>query len=83
MWGLTEADYAKTVPLWPENAQAFALFVDMSTQWRAGQSGIIGLDYNVLYREMDRMKLSDDEYDELLDDVRTMEWAALDEMRKD
>ena len=54
----------------------------MDTQWRVGMNGPTGLDFNVLYRKMDRMGLSPDEYDQLEADVSVMEAAALDTMRK-
>jgi hypothetical protein len=53
----------------------------MSTQWRVGMSGATGLDYGVLYRKMDRLQLSEAEYDDLEEDVRTLESAALACMR--
>jgi len=38
----------------------------------------------VLYRKLDRMGLSDDDYAEFENDIRVMEFAALDEIhRKD
>ena len=36
-----------------------------------------GLDYNVLYKDLDRMNLSAAEYADWKDDVLTMEGAAL------
>jgi hypothetical protein len=57
------------------------LFDAIGSQWRAGPVGILGLDYNVLYRKLDRMHLSEAEYDDLEEDVRTMESAALETMR--
>lgn len=71
------------MPLWPENVQAVALFSRLSSQWRAGALGVVGLDYNVLFHEMDRMDLERDEYDRLFEDIRTMEAAALEEMRRE
>lgn len=77
--GLTEDDYPdEDVELWPENAQAFALFKSLRTQWRAaGMAGVIGLDYNTLFHKMDRMNLSPEEYLDLEEDIRVMESAAL------
>lgn len=56
----------------------------MATQWRVSMNGVIGLDYNVLFR------LLDDEVDgdktrwyELLDDLAVLECAALEAMRHD
>ena len=57
------------------------LFNSLGTQWRTGAAGIIGLDYSVLYHKLDRMKLSESEYDDLEADVRTMESSALETMR--
>ncbi len=44
-------------------------------------SGPVGLDYNVLYKKMDRMHLSDEKYDELECEIRVIEDAALEAMR--
>ncbi len=44
--------------------------------------GATGLDYNVLQHKMDRMRLSAEDYEDLEDDVRHMEFAALLEMSK-
>lgn len=67
------------VEVWPENWQAFRLLADIQTQWR-GAGG--GLDYNVLFHKMDRMKLNPEEYDELECDIRAMEQAAMLVMRE-
>ena len=53
------------------------LFCDIQTQWRSGGAGLIGLDYNVLFKKLDRMSLAPAEYDQLENDIRTMEHAAL------
>lgn len=39
-----------------------------------------GLDYTPLLTLMDRMKLSDDDHDELFSDIQTLERAALEAM---
>lgn len=41
--------------LLPENEDAFFLFKEIKTQWRAAGFGLIGLDYNVLYQEGERL----------------------------
>ncbi len=41
------------------------------------------MDYNVLLHKMDRMKLSEDEYLQLENDMQIMENAALEQMRED
>ena len=40
-------------------------------------NGPTGLDYNVLFSRMDRMKLSERDYDWLFDDVQVIEREAL------
>ena len=46
--------------------------------------GPTGLDYNVLYRDLDRLDLEPARYEELREEVRQIEIAALSEMnRKD
>jgi hypothetical protein len=77
---LTRADLdCDTVEVWPENWQAFRLLVDVRTQWRGAG---LGLDYNVLFRKMDRMGLSAAEYDDFEDDIRVMEVEAMAAMRE-
>lgn len=49
----------------------------MSTQWRVGMGGPTGLCYGVLLALMDRLRLSDEEHDELFEDIRAMEREAL------
>jgi len=72
------------VDVWPENIPALDLFSMLGTQWRIGMGGPTGLDYNILFHEMDRMSLPREEYDSLLMDVRVMEEEALSIMcRKD
>lgn len=76
--GLTPEDFGGgDVDVWPENEPAFFLFSALQTQWRAGVTGLIGLDYTPLFHKMDRMSLSPEEYEELEDDIRTMEYAAI------
>lgn len=87
-FGLTEADYDDVefddvvINIWPENKVSCDLFCFMDTQWRAGFDGKYGLDYNVLYKRLDRMKLADDVYDIIFDDVQEMETAFLIELGK-
>lgn len=69
------------VGIWPDNLQAVNTFVSMSTQWRANAAGPYGLDYNVLYRKLDRLGLSPADYDAIDEDIRTMEDAALVQIR--
>jgi hypothetical protein len=63
--------------LWPENEKSVSLFSSVSTQWRMGSAGPIGLDYNVLFALMHRMNLSEQEFDSLFHDIRVVESTAL------
>lgn len=69
--------------LWPDNWPAIRLFLSVSTQWRVGMNGPVGLDYNVVFHELDRMGLERDEYDDLMGAIREIERTALDELRKE
>ena len=40
-----------------QNADAWELWLEVQTQWRAGGMGIIGLDYNALYAEAGRLDI--------------------------
>ena len=62
---------------YPDNVAAFKLFTYMRTQWRVGMGGPIGLDYSVMQRKLDRMRLTPEAYDQLEDDIREMEAVAL------
>ncbi len=57
--GLLREDVEDTsdVEVWPENWVPFKVFNKVSTQWRVGAGGATGLDYNVVYSTMDRMKI--------------------------
>lgn len=80
--GLLAEDYPPPeCELWAENWPAINLFHQLSTQWRVGAAGAVGLDYNVVFHQIDRMKLSDDDYDDLLGSIRVIEGAALKIMR--
>ena len=78
MLGLTiEEASGPPVEIWPENMVPFDIFNAMCTQWRMGSSGPVGLDYNVLFHKLDRMKLEPDEYERIERSVRVMEDEAL------
>lgn len=81
-FGLTVEEASPPVEIWPDNIEAVNLFMSISTQWRVGMNGATGLDYNVLYHKMDRMKLSAERYEELEQEIGVMEIAALEKMRE-
>jgi hypothetical protein len=54
----------------------------MSTQWRTGVNGATGLDYGVLPEMWRRTKTPMKDRDQVFNDLRTLEDAALETMRK-
>jgi len=40
-----------------QNQEAWELWGEIQTQWRAGALGIIGLDYNAVYAEAARLEI--------------------------
>ena len=87
-FGLIVVNHISTkcsMELWPENFRVWNLFCEIRNQWRrAGFSGAAyALDYGVLFTRMDRMRLSDREYEETFDLIRHMERKALEEMNRD
>jgi hypothetical protein len=66
-----------TVGLWPDNEGAVNFYMRLSSQWRAGPGGLIGLDYGPLFHEMDRAGLDQKQYDDTLHCIRVIERAAL------
>jgi len=68
--------------VWACNWPAFDLFSKVGKQWRVGFNGREGLDYNVVFHLMDRMGLDAKHWDWLFEDIRVLEEAALQTMRK-
>ncbi len=85
-WGLTIEEATPVAPpdfpVWPDNWVAVCTFIAIESQWRVGFNGPYGLDYNVLYRKLDRMNLEPDEYEDVEASVRELEAHALTEMRE-
>jgi IS5 family transposase len=73
----------EVISVWPENWQAFELFTRLQTQWQVGMAGPTGLRYEAAYPLIDRIAQDDKQWDELLEDLRTMEIAALNQMAQD
>ena len=70
------------VDVWDENWDALLLFKRLSTQWRVGMVGVIGLDMTVFFHELDRKKVPDDLYDEMVWKLGIIEGAALKHLNK-
>lgn len=85
--GFTPEDYDETVEVWPENWQAWCLYAEMSGQWRHSTNGMetkpVAMDYTALFLRMERMRLSDQEWELLFADIRVIEGAVLQELRKE
>jgi len=75
-------DARDTIEVWDENWDVVHLFARYSTQWRAGGMGVIGLDMTVFFHELDRKRVPEDEYDEMLSKLGVIEGAALKQMNK-
>lgn len=82
--GLKASDYTDddTVFVWAENWPAVDLFIAMGTQWRTGSSGATGLDYVALPTVLRLKGVPRPQWAEMFEAVRVMEYAALEELRK-
>ena len=70
------------VEVWPELADAFALFVRNQTQWRVGAGGPVGLDYGVLYADLKAHGVKRKRQGEIMGALRSIERAALEFLHK-
>lgn len=83
-FGMLPSDFSEDESaLWEENWPAVQLFSQNSTQWIQGPGGPAGLNYVVLFHELDRRGLSRDEYDDMMACIRHIEQAALAEIHRD
>jgi len=84
-FGLTDADYAdeNIAWVWPCNVQAVNLFIFLGTQWDVGPAGPYALNYGRMWTKLDRMGLAPAECEQIEEDIRILEDAALEQMRKD
>jgi hypothetical protein len=80
-WGFKSHEVQRSFPeIWAENWPAVRLFIRVGSQWRAGMGGPYALDHTTVLLHMQRMDLTDDEHEQLLDDISEMEHAALEAM---
>lgn len=79
VWGFTDDDYARddVIRILPDNMEAVNMFIDMSTQWRVGAAGAVGLDYNVAFQFLRMRSVPKKRWSQLLDDLQVMEGEAL------
>jgi len=62
--------------IYPDCVKPVKIFRRSITQWRMAYGGPYGLDYNIVFKFMDKL-VSDSEWDLILDDIQLMESAAL------
>lgn len=70
-------DLQEDVELYPDNALAVAVFLEIATQWRHGPAGITGLDYPALFAAMDERGLEGEDRRDTYAGARVMERAVL------
>lgn len=63
--------------MWEENWDAIQIFCRLSTQWRVGMNGPTSLDHLIVYKELDRIGISGEEFDEILSRLHIIENEAL------
>lgn len=66
--------------VWPENLQAWRLWSLVGDQFRMGSGGPVALDLVPVFHELDRMDLQREDYDSLLQDMKAMAGAAIQEI---
>jgi hypothetical protein len=76
-FGLQGGDYDDSYEVWPENWPSWALFVEVSGQWRVGFNGRYALDYTPLFMRMERLRLPDADWELMFSDVRLIERTVL------
>lgn len=75
---MKRTDYAKDeVLVHPDTEPVWRLWDQVRNQWRAGAGGAYALDYNTLFYLLDRMRLPEDEQDDLFDSIRVIESEVL------
>lgn len=65
------------VPVWAENWPPLQLYLRNKTQWRVGAAGPVGLDYQVLYHDLDRQGVTGEDFDDMMDAIRVIESTVL------
>lgn len=60
----------------------FDVFLSMSTQWRMGPNGPIGLDYAAIPAVMSLLNVKKKSRSRLFRDLQVIEYAALEEMSR-
>lgn len=83
-WGFSFGDLLEEIiELWPDCWPSFVLFEGMSTQWRVGMSGAVGLDYNTLPLVAKMLDITDEQMPLAFNDLRLMEAEVLKKMAEE
>lgn len=69
--------------MWPDNLPAVNVLIAMSTQWRVGAAGPVGLDYNVLPAVLRLQGIPRSDWPDTFECVRVLEAEALTVMSED
>lgn len=70
-------DNEPTVEVWDKNWDVLELYRQYSTQWRAAGNGPFALDFSIFFHELNRKRIADDEFDEIVAKLRIIEGEAL------
>lgn len=68
--------------MWPENWPAVEVFSRLTGSWRVGPAGAYGLDLALAFQLFPLLGIKKKDWLSLVDDLRVMESAALDEINK-
>lgn len=78
MIGLTLDDLDRSAfEVWPENLSAVETFMAMSTQWRVGGAGAVGLDYGALPAVLRLRGVPRAQWTDLFEQLQIIESEAL------
>ena len=77
-WGFCEDDFPdEIVEVWPCMSKVVDVFQLVCDQWIMGAAGPVALNLQVPIAVMERMKLDDDEYFQMLTDIKLMAGVGL------
>lgn len=76
--GLKPSHYKEPiVEVWPESWPAVELYVRYQTQWLQGPGGPSGLNYAILFADLDRSGIEGEDREDIMDGVRIIEAEVL------
>ncbi len=76
--GLKPSHYKEPiVEVWPESWPSVELYVRYQTQWLQGPGGPSGLNYAILFADLDRSGIEGEDREDIMDGVRIIEAEVL------